>query len=974
MRRQLIALTITLIFAVAALAQSGRGRNTPPPAPQPKPATNVPKTTVLGVPDGGKLLRQEIDGATTRNVMKNGITVLIRERHSVPLLAVNVYVKAGSLNETAEQAGMAQLVQRLILRGTAKRPAGTIEKEAARLGGMLKAESSYDATEFSLIAPAESLIGMLELLSDLLLNPLFEPNELKKVANDLLAESKRQPERLADYGLDRLLATAFSVHPLKRGHSINETMLANVTREQVLAFWRNFYQPQNIIITLAGDVFALNAVGQVQLTFGTLNKPAPPPALTPTPTKSKSTVVTPAPIPTPTPAPQISLEDPPQDKLRYASTRGDISQTIVSVGYRVPPLEKAKDKIAASLKEQAVLEVLAASLGLGRGARLALMLPERSGLPTESGANYYTFPSVGMFAVQMRVESGRIDRVEADYFRELEKFKRELLSDGELQRAKVLLEKRYFDSVTRLSDEAALLSRYYALLGDYHPLDSFVERTRAVTAQEVQQAAAKYLTLANTTLHEYEPASAQVRTFTAEKFAELVLTFAPQAAQAVKPDEVKPAVALKIFKQGEDRRSVVEGRNVLVSEAPLPIKDFSVLRGPRAFVREDKSLPKLTVAVLFQGGRLTEDQMTSGTTELMLRAMLRSTTSRKGDLIALELESYGGDIQIVNEPDMFGYTLDVLSRNVEPAVKLLLDIIEAPYFDKPELARERDALLADQLRQRDNIKKYTVELLWASLYPGHPYALPHLGLPDVIKGITEEKLEAWHAKTVKRQNPMVVVVGDTDGSALISRIFSEGFKRADLDKTLKVNLPPLTQPPTDQIEQRPRPQTAQAIGFRTSEKDAADYLVMQMLGALVSTGRFTDELRAKQNITDPVTVVPELRLASGAFYALITTEPGKEEKAREVLLNEFAQMITTPPTDEEFERGRNATVGAHAIALQEHPARAMEYARAIMIGRKPSDVETQPDLLRTIKRSDFKRVAESIVKLNQVGRGVVRGQ
>src|SRR5205085_3297349 len=192
-----------------------------------------------------------------------------------------------------------------------------------------------------------------------------------------------------------------------------------------------------------------------------------------------------------------------------------------------------------------------------------------------------------------------------DYFRELDKFKRELLSKGELQRHKVRLEKLYFDSVTRLDDEAALLARYYALLGDYHPLDSFVERTRAVTAEQVQQAAAKYLLLANTSIHEYEPISTQVRTFTAEKFAELVLTFAPQAAQAVKPEEIKPAVALKTFKQGEERRGVIEGRNVLISEAPVPIKDFSVLRGPRAFVREDKSLPKLTIAVLFQGGRLT---------------------------------------------------------------------------------------------------------------------------------------------------------------------------------------------------------------------------------------------------------------------------------------------------------------------------------------------------------------------------------
>jgi zinc protease len=977
MRHQLIVLILG--FSVLAHAQSGRGRN-PQPPPQPKtpaPAANIPKT-VLNPPDGGKLLRFDIDGITTRCVLKNGIHMLIRERHATPLVAVNVLIRVGTLSETDEQAGMAQLVQRMILRGTAKRPAGTIEKEAARLGGVLQAESDYDHASFNLIAPAESLNGMLELLTDLLLNPAFDEKELKQVAGLMVQESKRQTERLDAYGLDRMFATAFTTHRLKRGRSVNETMLANVTREQVRAFWQEHYQPQYIVLTLVGDIFAVQAAGQVQMTFGNLNKPAPAPTPKPTPTpapvpaaaKGKPTP-TPTPTPTATPSTQSTLEEAPQDKLRYSNTRGDISQTLVTIGYRVAALDKTKE----AQQEQAILEVLAAALGLGRGARLAQMLPERSGLPTESGASYYTLPNVGMFAVQLRVEPGRIDRVEADYFRELEKFKRELLSEGELQRAKSLLEKRYFDSLGGQSEEAALLSNYYALLGDYRAFDTFVERTRTVTAQEVQAAAAKYLILANTSVHEYEPATATPRMFTSEKFAELVITFAPNATQPVKPEEIKPAVALKTFKQGEERGGVIEGRNVLIAEIPQPIKDFSVLRGPRAYVREDKSLPKLTVGVYFQGGRLTEDATTNGTTELMLRAMLRSTTARKGDLIALELESYGGDIRVVNEPDFFGYTLDVLSRNAEPAVKLLIEILESPYFDKPELTRERDALLADQLKLRDNAKARAVELLWASLYPGgHPYGFPRFGSANVIKEMTEEKLQAWHAKTVKRQFPLVIVVGDTDGSALISRIFSEGFKRGDLDKTMKANLPPLTAPPQEMVEQRPRPQTAQAIGFRTADKDAADYLVLRMLGALTATGRFPDELRAKQSITDPVVVLPDLRLASGAFYALLTTEPGNEQKAFETLRDEFALLISKAPTDEEFERGRNFTIGSYAIALQQHELRALEYARAVLVGRKPSEIENQPDLLRSVKRSDFTRVAEKIIKPTQIGRGVVRGQ
>ena len=120
-----------------------------------------------------------------------------------------------------------------------------------------------------------------------------------------------------------------------------------------------------------------------------------------------------------------------------------------------------------------------------------------------------------------------------------------------------------------------------------------------------------------------------------------------------------------------------------------------------------------------------------------------------------------------------------------------------------------------------------------------------------------------------------------------------------------------------------------------------------------------------------------MRLASGAFYAFVASPAANEEKARELLLAEFIRLSTTLPNDEEFTRGRNLTIGSYAIALQSQQARALEYTRVALFGRKPVDVENQPDLLRNVKRSDFKRVAEKIVKGDQtvsVGRGVVRGQ
>ncbi len=992
---KLIALNLALISLVSIVffaqsgvfAQSGRGRGPTTPAPKPTPKPNAPVTTVLGVPDGGKLAKHVADGATSHAVLKNGLTVVIRERHSSPLVAINVTVKAGSINEPDEMAGMARLTRQLILKGTATRAGAAIDREVARLGGVLNSKVTDDQTWFSVIAPAESYQAMIELLADLIQRPSLNADDLRGAAQLALLESKREQDVAETAAPEKFYATAFTASRLKRQRSAADALLASATREQALAFYQNFYHPGNVTVTVVGDIFSLKALGQVQLNFGNFKKTAPaaPPAPQPqAPSKPDARANAPRPAApveqpaAPTTAFSPNPEEPSQDKLRYGNSRADIGQSIVTVGYRTPAFKTDKD----GLKEMATLRMMAATLGLGAGSRLWQGLREgqasreKASVVFDINANYFALPGDGMFVAQMRVDSDRIDRAEAEYFREIERFRRELIGDGELARARAMLEKQYFDTVSRYENEAEALARYQTQAGDFRLFDSDLARIRAVTAQEIQQAAAKYLTLANASIHEFESRNAPARAFTPEKFAELVVTFEAKTALPIKPEEVKPASALKTFKQGDERGQVSEGQNVIIAAVPLPIKDFSVLRGARAYVREDKTYPRLSVGVYFQGGRLIEDQTTSGTTELMLRSMLKSTTTRKFDLIAHELETYGGEIQIVNEADFFGYTLNVMSRNAENAVKLLLDVIENPFFDKVEVTRERDALIAWQAAERDDNEARSIELMWASLYPSHPYGLPQFGLAEVVKTLNEETLEAWHAKTIKRQFPLVVIVGDTDGSALVSRIFSEGLKRGDLDKTLKANLPSATIPPQEKFEQRGRQSSALATGFRApgqSPERQNDLYALAMLGTMASSGKLIEELRDKQNLTGDARLLLDQRLASGALFAEMATLPENEQRAREALLGALQSLAAAVASDAEFEQGRNAEIGRYAIALQDHSARTMEYARAVIFGRKVTDVESQPDLIRAVKKADIKRVAEGVIKSGQPGQGAVRG-
>ena len=991
----------------------------------------MPATGVIGVPEGGKLVAQDPDVTISRYKLKNGLTVIIRERHSSPLVAVNVSVNAGLINDPDDLVGMSRLTRYMILKGTANRPGAAVDRDVAKLGGILSSEIGYDLTSYSLVAPAESYQAMVELLADLIQNPAFNPDDVKGAAQLALLESRREQDEADRAAIEKLFATAFTANRLKRGSAVSDVFPSRATRDQAMAFYQNFYHPANTVVTIVGDIFALKALGQIQVNFGDFKKatvdqlqpsaqpsaqqptqpsaqssaqqPTQPSAQKPAPASGapKTTAANSKPSSKPAdgksanqaanqpadkaanqpsgqsaiPTPQSAIiEEPPQDKLRYGNSRADMGESVVTIGYHTPVLKADK--------EAATLQLMAAVLGLGQGSRLWQGLREgqssrdKAGVVFEIEANQLSLPGAGMFVARMRVDPSRIDRAEAEFFHEVERFRRELVGEAELERARVMLEKNYLDTVSRYEAEAATLARYQIQSGDHKLFDKILKQIRAINAQEIQQAAAKYLTLANASVHEYESAKAISRTFTPEKFTELMLTFESKAAQPVRPEEVKPAVALKAFQQGEERGQTNEGQNVIVASVPLPIRDYSVLRGPRAYVREDKAYPKISVGVYFQGGRLIEDKTTSGMTELMLRSMMKSTTTRKFDLIAHELESYGGKIQIVNEPDFFGFTLDVMSRNAENAVKLLLDVIENPFFDKVEVARERESTLADQARLRDDSRQRSIELMWDSLYPGHPYGLPRFGLPEALKGANEDKLEAWHAKTVKRQFPLVVIVGDTDGSSLVSRIFSEGLKRNDLDKTIKANLPNSYATPDDKIEQRSRQSSTLATGFRSPQlppEKQNDLLALAMLGTIASSGKLIEELRDKQNLTDGVFLISDQRLASGVFLAQMATLPENEQRARAALETALEGLAAAQPSDDEFEQGRNAEIGRYAIALQDHNARTLEYARAVIFGRKPTDVEAQPDLIRAVKKTDIKRVAETVMKSGQAGHGVVRG-
>lgn len=940
-------------LAIPVMGQSGRSR--PPVTPGPKPAGPAPQPGVAGpvvleVPEGGKLAGQEWLGGTGRYRLRNGMTVVVRERHSVPLVVVEVAAGVGWADEIrlGEQGGgMARLIQELLINS---RSGGgePLETEVARLGGRIIKQAGAKVSSIQMVVPAESYAEAVKLLARLLEQPDLSPAGIDRGRRFLELREKVEQVQVETAERERLLGGVGS-----------GVLATRFTTQMVIEFYRRYYHPSNLVVSVVGDIFSLPALGQVQLRFGQLGWERLPVA-----PEAPATVASGA--------------------LQYSHSRVGTDRSVVTIGYRLPDSGRAVGQkvTEAEHRERAVLEVLAAVLGLGRGSRLhqglrdGLASRDRTGVAMTTEARFEVGGAGSWLVVQLVVDPGRIDRAEAEYFREIERFRRERISEGELRRAIVMLEKRHLDGLETIEGESHRLASSQLLDGDFRLSEATPSRQQKVSAADIQQAAARYLVLNQMVVRELEPVAGPARTFTPEKFAELVVTFAGGAARPVQEAEVKPATALKTFQQGEERALPGSEQNVVVAPIPLPVRDFSVLRGPRAYVREDKSRPIITVTIVFQGGRLLETSASSGTTELMLRSMLKSTTTRRADLIAHELESYGADVRVVNEPDFYGFTIDVLSRNAEPAVKLLLDIIENPFFDRDEVAQERALLGTELERLAEEPAVEAREHLLGSIFPNHPYALPRRGRAEVVASLTAEQLESWHTKTIRRQYPFVFLVGDTDGSSLISLIFSDGLKRGELDKTQKISLPTQFPPAQDRVSRLNWPLTTQSVGFRITSQSfntPVDHLAAGMLAELIMSGPQLAAALTAESQTSFVRAGLRQQLAGSFFHAEAFSLPGQETAVLDQLSREFQRLVNNVASEEEFELARNAMIGRYAIDLQTHRTRTLEYVRAALIGRKPSDVEGQPDSVIGVRRSDLKRVAESIFKNSAGGRGILRG-
>jgi zinc protease len=925
---QAITILITATaLTLAARAQSGRGRQK---APVPEPTTSPPQVVV---PEAVAVVDRQQSGTTARFVLRNGMIIIINEQHATQIVALVASFKVGYCDEPDSTRGIAHLLERLVMTGTTPR--------IRALGAVITSTTTCDNTCFKIIVAPQKTKEALAAVADMIKHPKLAADQLRR-QSQIVAESLTYDDPAA-YAIMRLSELA-----LRRTTVQREALLGSITEEQVVEFYNRFYRPDNLTISVVGDVSTFDTLVQIQKLYSDF-KSAPITSQTDQPANSTK------PSPPSTTGAIENLRQSNAQQLRYAEERGDISRSILSIGFRVARLNS---------EDWPAVEVLSAIIGQGRASRLARSLIYNQVAASRVEASYLPFRDQGLLVIQIEAIPNSIDKVEASLFKEADRLRRELPQQDELARAKAILEKRFSDCMGDYLSRAQHLASMGTRAFDYNAL------IRAVQAEDIQRVAVKYLTPANLAVYEYEPLGAPPRTFDADSFATTVAQWAPGFVQPVKEARAKAGTTPNSANAPEGEQ--VEGdRAYLESLEPLPIKDFSTLHGPRAYVREDHSQPKVTIALLFHGGRVSEDETNSGITELMLRSMLYGTSRSSATELAQQLDRLGANVEPVVERDFFGLMLSVLSRNADEATHLLREVIEEPAFRDDGIARARVEQIGTIRASRDNVVERSRELLFQAIFGDHPYALPPHGREEVVSRLDSDQLRNWHTRTIKHQLPLVIIVGDTDGSALVSAELAEGFKRREINQVVHIKVASAAAP-NEKVENKRIRNTVEAIGFVGPKAEATEQSVLELIEVAIngSGGWLSAEL-IDSGLAYQASMSSEVMMMAEAICVTYVTSSENRQHARTKLIAEVNRLAREGLGTDEFEKSRAAAATLKLLALESQPTRAIEYARAIFNRRQPSQVDEAADRILKVTADDVKRVAATYFKPS-VYAGIIR--
>ena len=600
--------------------------------------------------------------------LKNGLTVYIIRDSRFPLVCTRLYVGTGSANETAEQAGISHVLEHMVFKGTEKRPKGQVARDVESLGGYLNAATSFDKTWYITDMPAKHWKTGMDVVKDMAFHPSLDPAELEAEKDVIVSELKGGDDTPTRRLFEDLQVAGLAHTVYGRPIIGFEKTIRAVTVDALRAYIRTWYQPQNMMLLVAGDIDPKAVLAHAEELFGDL----------------KNDTILPEPAP-------VQLEGA-AGGPRVEVTRGPWNKVYLGIALPAPALgdQRSID-----------LDVLAYALGGDGTSQFYRKYRYEKQLVDSISVGNMSLDRAGLFYMVAQLDADKVEPFWQEFTRDLAALDAGKITPDVIERARF----NYEDGMDRASETLDGLTSWKATvqfeLGGPQGEANVRHALAAVDSARLRQAQDLWL----------RPDQVRVRVLAPEK-AQLPDLDAILQRNWPAPAVERQKAAAAAEKVG--KREIVDlgqGRTVILQpDRTIPYVSLEILRpGGNALLKPaDQGLAQLTAATLTDG---------CGTRDL--DAMERFVAERAASLSA------SAGVQ------SFTVSLTGPARFNADYFALLGDLLHKPTFAEKDVRRQADTLKAALVRRQDNPMSFMGSKINGFLFPGgQPYGFDGLGTAE----------------------------------------------------------------------------------------------------------------------------------------------------------------------------------------------------------------------------------------------------
>ena len=460
--------------------------------------------------------------------LNNGQNVVIQSVKNNPIVTIDTWIKTGSINENDQNNGVSHFLEHLFFKGTTNYAPGEFDRILETKGAVTNAATSKDFTHYFITIPSEYFNLALEMHADMLTNPLIPSNELekeRKVVTEEIAKDMNSPNTLC---YDNLIKMLYTNHPYKRKVIGTKEIIETITRDEILDYYHDYYNPSNMVTVIAGDVEPEEAIQKVKENFKSEYK---------------------KPIKNIFPKENILTQQ------KRITEYFPVETGYMLIGFRGCKIDAA---------DSYALDVLATVLGEGRSSVFYRDIKENKQLANSISAINAGFKDDGLFYISANFIPEKQQRLEETIFADIEQIQNNGITEAQLKLAKNIIERDTYYSRESISNITSEIGYTFVTTDDIKFYENYLSEINRVTAADVKRVANKYLGKNKSAISVVLPPECENLTkenevkITELKSAKLLsknnstqkYLLANNAAVLITPNEINDIIAICIYAKG----------------------------------------------------------------------------------------------------------------------------------------------------------------------------------------------------------------------------------------------------------------------------------------------------------------------------------------------------------------------------------------------------------------------------------------